>query len=227
MWISTLQQRAIALCFAAFLGILSVMRLLVDSDIFCKLGVGNLLSEALAVFGASVTDCGRLPALPHMLRKGKLLRVYGAEACTSLVPLAEKMQTIPVPDTTWLDRLTLVQAIDPGEAQLFAIAAQNTLSLITGDKRALRALKDINGYAEALTGRIIVLEAILLALCDRLGHAEVRRRLGPLTTADKTLMICFSEGNPDPRSALVAYYRSLATEVHPLLLWEPHTGGPA
>jgi len=202
------------------------MRLLVDSDVFCKLGVGNLLSDALAIFGTSVSDCGGLPALPHMLRKGKLIKVYGAEACANLVPLAEKLQTIPAPDTTWLDRLTPVPAIDPGEAQLFAIAAQHSLSLITGDKRALRALKDINGYAEALAGRIIVLEAILLSLCDRLGHDEVRRRLGPLTT-DKTLQICFSEGNPDPRIPLASYYRSLVTEVYPLLLWEPHTGGPA
>jgi len=203
------------------------MRLLVDSDVFCKLGVGDLLNDALAVFGTSVSDCGRLPALPHMLRKGKLVKVYGAEACASLVPIAAEMQPLPAPDTTWLDRLTSVQSIDPGEALLFAIAAQNSLSLITGDKRALRALKDVNGYAAALAGRIIVLEAILLSLCDRLGHAEVRRRLGPLTKNDKTLMICFSESEPDPRSILEMYYRSLASEVHPLRLWEPHTGGTA
>jgi hypothetical protein len=203
------------------------MRLLVDSDVFCKLGIGNLLSDALEALDASVSDCGRLPALPHMLRKGKLTRVYGAEACASLVPLAEQMQTIPAADTTWLDPLSSVEAIDPGEAQLFAIAARNNVSLITGDKRALRALKGINGYAETLAGRIVVLEAILIALCNRLGHSEVRRRLGSLTTTDKTLMICFSEGNLDPRSALAAYYRSLVAEVNPLLLWEPPTGGMA
>ncbi len=196
------------------------MRLLLDSDVFCKLGIGNLLDDALIVLGAGIGDCGRLPALPYMLRKGRLPNAYGVNACVGLVAVAKKMKPIPAPTATWLDRLTSVQRIDPGEAQLFALAAQDSLIVITGDKRALLALKDVEGYPDALAGRIVVMEAVLLAVCDQLGPAEVRRRLGSLTISDATLKVCFSSSNQDPRIGLESYYRSLVDEVRPLRLWE-------
>lgn len=201
------------------------MRLLVDSDAFCKLGVGGLLSDALAVLGVDVSDCGRLSALPYMLRRGKLTRTYGAKACAELLPVAERMQSIPAPDPMWLDRLVLVPTINPGEALLFALAAQSGLIVVTGDKISLRALKDIEGYPEALSGRIVVLEAILLTLCIRLGHTEVRHRLNVLIPKDRTLQVCFSNSNSDPCRALESYYRNLVAEVDPLRLWEPQVGG--
>jgi hypothetical protein len=203
------------------------MRLLVDSDMFCKLGLGNLLDDALVVLGVQMNDCARLPALPHMLRRGSLPRTYGSDACANLIPLADSLKAISAPNATWLDRVASAQAIDPGEAQIFATAAQDSLIVLTGDKRALRALKNISGYADALAGRIVVLEAILMALGDRLGYIEVRRKLGTVVTNDNTLKVCFSAGNPEPRRALESYYRSLVAEVHPLVLWEPQQGGAA
>jgi hypothetical protein len=203
------------------------MRVLIDSDAFCKLASGDLLNDALAIFGASLRDCGRLPALPYMLRKGRFLKTYGPETCANLVNLAESIEHIANPDPLWLDRLALVQDIDVGEAQLFAVAAGKSLMVITGDKRALQALKDIEGYAEALAGRVVVLEALLLVLCDWLGHAEVRRRLDLLTESDLTLKFCFSTDNRDPRGALASYYRDLVAAVRPLILWEPQIRGVA
>jgi hypothetical protein len=41
------------------------MNLLVDTDAFCKLGVAALLEDAAGVFGARLTECGRLAALPY------------------------------------------------------------------------------------------------------------------------------------------------------------------
>lgn len=200
------------------------MRLLLDSDVFCKLGIGGLLHDTLAVMGAEIEECGRLPALPYMLRRGRLPSTYGVQACADLLPLAQRIKVIPAPESTWLDLLTPVTAIDPGEAQLLAAAAQGRAIVVTGDKRALRELKNIEGYPAALSGLIVVFEAILLALCERLGHAEVRRRLSALATTDKTLSVCFSAGNPDPPSALDSYFRDLATELKPLLLWKPPMG---
>lgn len=201
------------------------MRLIIDTDVFCKLAISDLLSDALSVLGVASNECGRLPALPHMLRRGKLPKTYGEKSCAGIISVAKSMEVIPEGDASWLDRLTPVQDIDAGEAQLFSSAAQNHLLLMTGDKRALRALKNITGYAEALAGRIVVLEAILLALCDRLGSIEVRRRLSPVTATDKALMVCFSTGNLDPRDGLESNYRSLAAEVQPLALWIPRNGG--
>jgi len=201
------------------------MELLVDTDLFCKLGVANLFADALVYLRVREDECRRLPALTHMLRRGRLPKTFGAEACMALVPIAERIPVIGSPDAEWLDRLTPVDSIDPGEAQLFAMAAQQTLIVLSGDKRALRAIKDVSGYAEALSGRVIVFEAILMLLCDRLGHSEIRSRLQPLTGKDTMVSVCFSEGNQDPVGALVSYYRNLADEVYPLVLWAPQNGG--
>ena len=201
------------------------MKLLVDTDVFCKLGVAGFLEDAARIFGADLQECGRLPALPHMLRRGGLRKLYGAPACDTLIPVADPMPEVPQPSVTWLDKLTPITAIDPGEAQIFAAAAEFGLIVVSGDKRALRALKNVEGFADALDGRIVVLEAVLLALCDRLGNEKVRRHIAPLASSDKMIEVCFSRANPDPPEAWLSYYRNLAEEVAPLVLWNPQIGG--
>ena len=201
------------------------MKLLVDTDVFCKLQAAGLLSEAVGLFEAGLVDCGRLPALPHMLRRGKLRKRIGGDVCDALIPVAEAVPVIPQPSDTWLDELIPVEGIDVGEAQLFAAAAEAGLLVVSGDKRALRALKDIERFASALMGRIVVLEAVLIALCDRLGADAVRARVATLAALDRMVQVCFSGGNPNPREALISYYESLAAELAPLALWDPRDGG--
>jgi hypothetical protein len=201
------------------------MKLLVDSDAFCKLGAAGFLQEAARIFEADLRECGRLVALPHMLRKGRLRKLFGAEACDALICLAHAMPVLHQPSLTWLDKLTRIEAIDPGEAQIFAAAAECGITVISGDKRALRALKAVEAFAEALAGRIVVLEAALLALCEQLGPEEVRRRIAPVAASDKMVAVCFSPGERDPRGALLSYYKSFASDVEPLVLWDPKIGG--
>jgi hypothetical protein len=114
-----------------------------------------------------------------------------------------------------------VESIDPGEALLLATAAEIGVPVLTNDKRALLALRSIEGFAAALSGRIVVLEAILIALCDRLGVEEVRRRIQPMISADQMVHVCFSAENLDPKVALLAYYEHVSAEVVPLVLWHP------
>jgi hypothetical protein len=197
------------------------MGLLVDSDAFCKLAIGGVLEDALALFGADVSSCHRLPALPHMLRRGRLRKTLGDAAADSLIPLANAMPILPQSDAAWLDRLTHVSAIDPGEAQLFAVAAKHEFLVLSGDKRALLALKDIHGFPLALQGRIAVIEAVLLALCKSLGPEILRQRLQPVLKLDKMIGICFSPGNSNPPEALESYYKSMSADVVPLELWKP------
>ena len=201
------------------------MRLLIDTDAFCKLAVVGLLADAVELLGADLTtECGRLPALPHMLRRGKLRKHMGDEACDLLVPVAESVPVIGSASSTWLDKLTPIEAIDPGEAQLFAVAAEAGLVVVTGDRRALRALKAVAGFGRALAGRIVVMEAILIALCDSLGAAEVHRRVVPLASRDKMVQVCFSAGTAEPQVALLSYYRATVAELDPLVLWNPRAG---
>lgn len=201
------------------------MRLLIDTDLFCKLAVTSLLQDGLRVLGARIEDCARLPALPYMLRRGSLPRRYGSASCQSLVALADRMPALPPAGAQWLDQLTPLVEINAGEALLFAVAAESDKLVITGDNRALGALKTLDTFAKALAGRIVVFEALLLALCDDLGHEEVRRRVEMLVHVDKSMRVWFSPENPDPREALVSYYDSLVDDLRPLVLWHPRPGG--
>ena len=197
------------------------MSLLIDSDAFCILAASQLLDDTVRLLGANKSGCARLPALPYMLRKGRLRNQYGGPTSDNLIPIAESMPAIDQPDSQWLDRLILIQDIDPGEAQLFALAAEKQFTIITNDKRALRALKDASGFADALAGRVVVVEAMLIALCTLLGPAVVNTRMQSLVSHDTMIRVCFSPSNSDPERALLSYYQSLVTEVNPLTLWHP------
>ncbi len=146
------RRRATALFSAACTATKSAMKLLVDSDAFCKIGAAGMLRDTAGILGAQLDECARLPALPHMLRRGRLRTMYGASACDGLIPLATELTIVPRPSDAWLDKLTPIQAIDPGEALIFAAAAEAGSIVLTGDKRALRALKDVEGFADALMG---------------------------------------------------------------------------
>jgi hypothetical protein len=201
------------------------MKLLVDTDAFCKLGVAGFLRDTASIFNVSLQECGRLPALPYMLRRGALRKLYGAQTCDALIPIADATPVMNHPSLTWLDKLTLIDAIDPGEAQIFAAAAESGMIVISGDKRSLRALKGVEAFADALAGRIVVIEAILLVLCDQLGQETVRRQVAPLVASDNVVRICFSDDNSDPREGLLSYYTALAADVEPLVLWNPQARG--
>ena len=203
------------------------MRILIDTDAFCKLAIGGMLEDSLNLFGASLSECGRLPTLPHMLRRGRLRTRYGPEICDRLLTVAMDMPVIESLSDTYLDLLIDIPDIDPGEAQLFAKAADTDLYLITGDKRSLRALKNVEGMSDALSGRIVVLESMLLELCETLGPEEMRIRIQGLGQFDNVVGICFSEQNDDPTVCLMSYFHGLAEEVRPLTLWDPRLDSSA
>ena len=93
--------------------------------------------------------------------------------------------------------------------------------VMTGDKRALAAVAQVPDYPEVLAGRIVTLEAILISLCARLGDEVVLSAVQPLIAKDRTVQMCFSPGNHDPRAALRSYLEALKHDVAPLRLWEP------
>lgn len=191
------------------------MKLLVDTDAFCKLGKAGLLEDGIRVLGADLHECGRLPALPYMLRKGRLRESYGTETCDALIPVAEGMPVLPQVSASWIDKLASIDAIDPGDAQILSAAAEFNLMVLSGDKRALRAVKDVEGFPDGLAGRVCSFEAVLLALCQDLGTQQVRDRVAPLSALDKTIAVCFSSGSSNPSEGLRSYYESLAKEVRP------------
>lgn len=196
-------------------------QLLVDTDAYCKLGVADLLADAVSVLGFSIWECGRLAALPYMLRRGVLRRKFGDDTCDKMMHMAEEMPVASQPSDFWLNPLVAVPSIDPGEAHLLATSAERGLLILTGDKRGLRGVKDIPGYADALGGRVIVLEAILTELCVQLGTNEIRTRIRPLMDVDVAIRLCFSDSNPSPQAGLQSYYQDLVNSIKPLNLWKP------
>ena len=201
------------------------MRLLVDSDAFCKLAVGGLFEDALHALQLEPADCARLAALPPMLERGRLRKRLGDEACDALIPTARSIPVIPPGASEWVDQLTLIVDIDAGEAQIFAVAAELDLLVISGDKRALQALKNAPEVCERLCGNVVVLEALLIRVAERLGVDELRRRLVPVYSLDKAVRVCFSANENEPLGALRSYYDALKREVSPLVLWDPGPDG--
>jgi hypothetical protein len=201
------------------------MKLLFDTDAFCKLGIASLLQDAAQIFNAQLQECGRLYALPFMLKKGRLRSLFGGPACDALIHVADVIPVMPDPSVAWLEKLTGIEAIDPGEAQIFAVAAEQGHPFLSGDKRALKALKDIGDFVPALEKRVVVIEAVLLALCDMIGQEEIRRRVAPLGLVDRMVAVCFSGENQNPSDALVSYFEDLKTKLAPLQLWNPRGRG--
>lgn len=201
------------------------MRILFDTDAFCKLSISNLLTDAVNILGVDLKECGRLPALPYMLRRGRLNKSFGEDLCDKLILIAESIPIVDQASNKWLDLLTDIHDIDPGEAQILSVAAESGLLVLTGDKRALRSINNIREFTEALAGRIVVLEAILIALCNRHGNEYVRQRIQAVSSLDIMINICFSPTNSDPQEALLSYYRSLTAELKTLVLWNPNSRG--
>ena len=201
------------------------LRLLIDTDAYCKLGVAGLLDDAVGIFGASIQECGRLPALPYMLKKGRLRFILGEGPADHLAELAGSMPIALQPSNRWLETLTGVHAVDPGEAQLMAASAEYGVLTITADKRGVCAIRDIPVLSEALSERLVVLEAILIELYNRLGDIGLRARIDPLMQIDTAVRSCFLSSVP--LTGLLSYFTELTNQASPLKVWRPPSIGPA
>jgi hypothetical protein len=195
------------------------MQLLLDTDVFTKLGCVDLLADLAVELKTTLKDCRRLPALLHMLKRGPLAKRLGPARCQHLLVLAEDVPTVAAPDPHWMDRLVHVPSIDPGEAQLLAVAAaadENVL-LASGDKRALAAVSSVMGLAEALRGQVVTMESAVLLLCGTLGVQEVARRIAPALDLDKSLAICFR--STDPLVGLASYHNAIVSSTDPAIFY--------
>jgi hypothetical protein len=204
-------------------------RLLVDNDAFIVLSGAGLLEKAVARLGFEMDAVFCLPALPFVLgRSRRIQQNYPPDvvtrariSCDNVAYLNEREHTEGV-----LDELTSVSGIDPGEAVIFAIAAEDPDSvLLTGDKVSLRALGTAaraHKTRTALSGRVICLEYVYRLLVEADGPTELADAFAILKPTNASLRIFFSEGNrSDHAACLLAiqkYYEDLSVEVGPGLL---------
>ncbi|HMB53443.1 MAG TPA: hypothetical protein VKU40_09010, partial [Thermoanaerobaculia bacterium] len=121
-----------------------------------------------------------------------------------------------------LDRLGSPH-IDPGEAFLFAAAADSYDSVVvTGDKRACRALAGL-GVSE-LHGKVLCLESCLLLLLRSVDFHFLVDSLAIVREYHQTLRVVLSQGastlEVDFRTGVESYWRDLLAETGDLL-WRP------
>lgn len=200
-----------------------IVKLLFDSDAFCKLGVAGLLKPCADLFGVTLQECGRLPALPHMLRRGRLVREYGAEICMGLLSVCEDMPTVPRVTGRILTTLAAQPGIDPGEALLFARVAEHGGWVISGDKRSLVSLSEMRSLHARLEHRIATIEGVFLALCKQRDPAEMRDSVRLVRPYDATLDICVLPNGLPSIVGLQSYHSDAVNRALPLRLWAPPT----
>lgn len=194
-------------------------QLLLDTDAFCKLAIANLLDDVLTLLGVNRARCAVLPALPYMLGRGRLRKKYGDVESDQLRKLANEFAVAPGASTGWLDVLSIQPSIDPGEAQLFALAAEREIRVMTGDKRALEALAKINSIHPLLSGNVLTLEAVLTGLAEELPDTQLRHKGSILGQYDQMAKAVFSSTGSDLKEALDSYFRDVEFKAQPLRLW--------
>ena len=171
------------------------------------------------LIGVNRAQCAVLPALPHMLARGRLRKRYGDLESDRLRMLADEFPVAPDSPSKWLDALTAESSIDPGEAQLFALAAEYGIRILTGDKRALEALAKVNGIHPHLSGNVVTIEAALTGLAEQMPGAQLRRKGSVLGQHDQMAKAVFASTGSDLGEALHSYIRDVESRAKPLRLW--------
>ena len=125
------------------------MRLLVDTDVYCKLSVSNLFLDAIHLRGADSNTCGRLAALPHMLAKGRLKRTYGSTQCDKLIPVVLSMPTVICTNDSLIDTLVAIPSI------FYGIATAVTPFLALSCTLTFSAISCVSKYSHTLSQTIL------------------------------------------------------------------------
>ncbi len=194
------------------------MILLSDNDIVYKLAAFDLFDEALAALEIEAKDVFVLPTARFKFGIGtpKGEKRYGPTLIARMAAVLARVREIG-----WITspprELLGVLSIDQGEALLFAAAqARPDAYLATGDKRSLKALvaePACKAIAEALRGRLLSFESIVLRLIDRHGFELVRDRIAPVSATDKAMDVVFGSGlsttAANARAGLESYVREL------------------
>ena len=204
------------------------MRLLVDVDALAKLAHWKLLEELASLTGVPLTQCATLTSARYRAKRAiakpdkKLFRT--TEAAQIALAAADCMTGQIDPRNELIPVLQDIPGIDAGEAVLLsATAGSPDAQLLTGDKRALRALSQLNSeHLAKLAGKIIVIEQLLLATLNQHGINRLRELVCPHKDIDKAIGIVMGSrcdaSESAVREGLNSYIREIASSCSPSLL---------
>jgi hypothetical protein len=195
--------------------------LYLDSDLFVLLSGAGLLDEVIQVAGFEQSAARRLDPLPYMLERGGLAQRYPEGVRERASAWCWRIASVEVvPPRRLHDRLIREPDLDPGEALLFAAAAESAASVVTtGDKRACRALAAVD--LPELCGKVLCLEACLLLLLKALDFSFLIDSLAIVREYHQTLRVLLPRGastsESDLREGLDSYWRDLLAQTGDLL----------
>lgn len=115
----------------------------------------------------------------------------------------------------------LALEFDVGESQLLSVLVhRNAELLLTGDKRAIRAMHSL--AVSDIDGRIVALEQVIATMLGADGLSPLRDAVCVNPRVDRALTNCFACASPevtadDVNAALASYVRSLRAESGGLL----------
>jgi hypothetical protein len=197
-------------------------RLLMDNDALLKAAHWDLLDVVPTMVGGTWADTACLPTFPPRVHRAEAKLFADASVAKALeVRLALTVQ-LPDPDVTVLSALQGESGIDAGELLLFgALAATPGTVLLTGDKRALRAVA-LTGTLSRYQNRVMCVEQLLSQALDQLGAQTLQARVRRWTPRDQTALAIFGrqgdKSEADLREGLRSYLHSLEGETSGLLV---------
>ena len=174
---------------------------LCDNDIVEKLAICDLLDDALAALGATLSDVYVIPTLRHRIggkARVKAEKRLGKEVVERILSFIDDAREITQSSSNDLFILDDLIGIDAGEAVLLsATAFHPDFRLLTGDKRCLRTLASdsrCQGIAARIQGRVLCLEQVIRHLVTHFGFEHVRSKVTRHLYCDNALRSAFGSG---------------------------------
>lgn len=191
-----------------------------DNDIILKLAQCDLLEHLSDIIGGPCDGIYVSPTAKYQLlpkNPEKALRKCGNEISltrlTNFLNIAGVLSE-EIVDPSLLITLNNIDGIDGGEDWLFAAAVENKDSLlITGDKRALKALlmhqKQLLKIVPELENKVITFESIILLAINKLGLAVVKQKLLGSPKPDGMLKIALRNDAIDLEECLISFSKDV------------------
>lgn len=200
--------------------------LFIDADALSKLAHWNILPVLPELTATPWSGMATVSSIKFRALKattapdGKLFRCPKAAARS--VEAIQQMATPGTPDAEVMAIFAGRPEIDPGEATLLALMGAGTQDcLLTGDKRALRALARIP-EASRWCGRIFTVEQVVACCLHSKGRDWLLEMACPFKEVDKAVANCLgSDCNASEvsiREGLASYIREMVALRSPSLL---------
>lgn len=182
------------------------MNALIDNDILMKGACYQILPALLGVLPGGGQGYGILGAarfvVPKLLERARLVSgdAKAQESLQAAITASEVLEPTSSEQELAAQLESGAQALalnlDAGESQLAAILASREIPLlVTGDKRAIRALEELVDAVPALepiVGRVHCLEQCVQRLIEHEGDEVVCTAICAEPSVDKALTICCS-----------------------------------